>query len=303
MASRSGLRMLVIDDIGLVAQCVAARLGAAAAASRLASKPVTFLRAMTISGDSSDHSARQIETSIHSDRVNYLVFDRGILDRVEAQTDPVSRSTVSYVRSRKARYTDILDIFGQVSPSARSKIKGLVMYTLDDLDVESPWFADPTEMRRKLTDLFESAELIEVIRTRTDIYQSTGQELFRTSPDDSSLSTASASDLKLYGAIVGEIAWGRIERSLSLRERGDRLRLRSWFARNFAVFVCTTLGIGIAGGATYDVMRTAFSSSWAALVVAFVFGIALPLGFISAEPRLLLPPQTDDYCATHTHSN
>ena len=251
---------------------------------------------MNITSLDPDADAQKMQDRINNEGINFLVVDRGILDRIDERRELPERpeSITSYARSATACYTDIVDMFCHMSASTRRRIEGIIVYTLDDPEIGSHWFVDRNEIGQRLRSIFQSARFVDIIRTRTDIYQPSGLQLFNPMSGDSSAHVATASDLKLYGAIVGEMVWSRVERMMFQRQHSERLALRAWFLRNYFVFLLVTLGLGLGASAAYDILRSTFTSIWAIMFVAGVFGIALPIALLWTEPRLLMPPDSRD---------
>lgn len=278
------LRVLVIDDIALVAQAVRLRLGKVV--------PEIHVDWMSVTSEDLAAAVRDIQDRISVEEINFLVVDRGILDQIEVRDDVSSEAAGarSYVRRDDAHYADIVDILEKLASSTKRQIGGVIVYTLDEPDnINSPWFVDDQKMTQELRGLFGRQAFIDIIKTRSDIYQASGLKLFYP-VGVGGCEEAKAGDLTLYGTIVGEMVWSRLSGMLTSRHRAERRSLRGWLLRNYFLLLAVTIGLGIGVNAAYDLLRVSFTSPWVSLIVGVAFGIFFPIGMLIAEPRILLPP-------------
>ncbi|MEG3147841.1 hypothetical protein U1839_24590 [Sphingomonas sp. RT2P30] len=295
MLRKNSLRVLVADDVGLIATYVAARIRRAASQSALPGCGIDFIEDIELRGGGRGTNAvKRLESAIFKHDINTLVLDRGIAETIDGgRVNPSDVPSTAYYRSRQVNYDCIEDILVALSASARRRIEIILVYTLDDLEVESPWYVDTAAMRAKLSTHFPRNPHFDVIKTNTEIYREAGLQLFNPDPSDSTRFIARGPDLLLYGAIVGEMAWRHISGSVLRAEGARRMRLRSWLVRNYFIFALITFGLGVGINAGYDFLKASVMPGGLAIVCAIV-GLVVPFLLLRSNPRLLMLPNIED---------
>jgi hypothetical protein len=293
MGSPLRLRLLVIDDLHLVAKCVESRIRLAAAESGFAHRRPEFIDWMSITSLERDRTVEDIGDRILRDRINFLIVDRGILERVD---EVVGKSATEhlYLRTANPEYTDIIDILEQLDQGVKCRIRGVIIYTLDHPDRLNPWYVDELKISHRLQTVFGREICVRVMKTYTQVYQAAGLSLFYPSKSHPGREEARSADLQIYAAVVGEMVWRCIGALLFQRDVASRLDVARWFRRNYLIFLGATCGLGIGVSAAYDLLSQTFSTPWAMLVIGIALGVIGPLGLLSREPRLLMPPASED---------
>lgn len=295
MATIAPLRILVIDDVALIGDCVASRLRRAADQANLHECNLEFIEPLTIMGGDDGFSASAaIEAAIFEHDINVVLTDRGIASSIDERKGPSpEKSKISYRRDKNPEYDHIEMILSKVSKSALRKIKMVLIYTLDDPEPGSPWYVDVSAVRARLRGFFDRQVQIDVIRTHHEVYSETGLKLFNPDPGNTDVEVARGADLQLYGAIVGEMAWRYISGASHRRDAAHRLGLRQWLIRNFFIFAFITLGLGVGVNTAYDLLK-ALVLPEALLVVGAAIGLIVPFLLLLSNPRLLMLPGTGE---------
>jgi hypothetical protein len=292
---KDSLRVLVADDVGMIATYVAARIRRAASQSALPDCGIDLIEDIELRGGRRGADAvKGLESAIFKHDINTLVLDRGIAETIDGgRVNPSDVQSSTYYRSREVNYDCIEDILVALSASARRRIEIILVYTLDDLEVESPWYVDTAAMHAKLRTHFPSNPHFDVIKTNTEIYREAGLQLFNSDPSDSTRLIARGPDLLLYGTIVGEMAWRHISGSVLRTEGPRRMRLRSWLVRNYFIFALITFGLGVGINAGYDLIKASVMPGGLA-IVCVVVGLIVPFLLLRSNPKLLMFPNTEE---------
>ena len=285
------LRVLVIDDVGLIGDCVAARLRRAAEQSDLAECKLGTIETLTIrGGDEGRSAAADIQAAIFEHDINVLVTDRGIVDAIEEKKGASpEKSKIAYYRSGNPQYDHIEMILSKLSADARRRIKFVLIYTFDDPESGNPWYVDINAVRASLRQYFDHGQQVDVIKTHHEVYSETGLKLFNTVPGDPKTEFARGADLQLYGAIVGEMAWRHISGASHRRDAAHRFGLRRWLIQNYFIFAFITFGLGVGVSTAYDLLKATVLPG-ALLIVSVTVGLIVPFLLLLSNPQLLMLP-------------
>jgi hypothetical protein len=161
---------------------------------------------------------QQIEYCIISNNIHFLILDRGFFDIIDPEDNKITGldNATLYI-AKEAKSIKITEILKGIEFSRTKSLKGVVLYTYDELSNDSDGHVEPAHLKNELIKIFglnRDIIDIDIVLTNTEIYRLASLTLYHNNPQKIGVyqELGKKSDFKLYGLFMGEILYHRILR-------------------------------------------------------------------------------------------
>jgi len=281
------INVLIVDDIGVVGDCVKKRL--AKQDSYFVSQDFRvnpyFYKVVSLDPQL---NAKEIERVIKERKINYLLLDRGFYAIIDPSSDSSTCFDKSYLfRKINNKGINIEDILRQMDISAFRDIKGVIIYSYDDDLLE-----EEADLVNQFSSIFppSCAGNIEILLTYKEIYLPSGLNLYISEPiNDEIEKIGKRSDFILYGLQIGEILYHRIMVSLRIQKNNKMLIKSLQTQRNLLLIFAVFTGLNLGSNAIfYLISQQTGSNLVLILTLSIVFSLLLPLIILKLKPEWMI---------------